>query len=179
MPATGQGTHQQSGRRLLRRGRFVLVWVILMLGWWMMIVDSPIYAEVLAGLAAAVFAALLLLRVALQSGIRFRPRLRWLLWLRRIPQGIIYDAALLLAVLWRRLVRQERPQSAFRLVHFPTGADDPEAAARRAFATAATALAPNTYVIGFDREGGVALVHQLAPGAPEQARRAVIGAESP
>ncbi len=153
MTATGQDAHRQQSRRLLRRGSFVLAWVVLMLGWWMMIVDVPSSAEALVGLAAAVFAALLLLRVVLQSGLRLRPRLRWLRWLRRIPWGVLHDAAVLLVVLWRRLARQERPQSAFRLVRFPTGGD-PEAAARRAFATAATALAPNTYVIGIDRARG-------------------------
>lgn len=178
MTATGQDAHRQQSRRLLRRGSFVLAWVILMLGWWMMIVDVPSYAEALVGLAAAMFAALLLLHVVLQSGFRLRPRLRWMLWLRRIPWGVLHDAAVLLVVLWRRLARGERPQSAFRLVRFPTGGDDPEAAARRAFATAASALAPNTYVIGIDRERGAALIHQLAPGTLEQARRAVIGADS-
>ena len=178
MTATDQDAQRQPGGHLLRRGSFVLVWVILMLGWWMMIIDVPSYAEALVGLAAALFAALLLLRVVLQSGSRFRPRLRWLLWLGHIPQGVIHDTAILLVVLWRRLARRERPQSAFRLVRFPTGGDDPEATARRAFATAASALAPNTYVIGLDRERGAALIHQLAPGTPEQARRAVIGADS-
>ncbi len=175
MPATGQNARRPIRGRWSRRSIFVLVWVVFMLGWWLMIVDSPAYFEVLAGLAAGVIAALLLLRVLLQSGIRFSPRQRWLFWLRHIPWSIIHDTAMLLVVLWRRLVRQERPQSAFRLVRFPIGSDDPHSAARRAFATAATALAPNTYVIGFDRERGDALVHQLAPDAPEQARRAVVG----
>jgi|SRR5579859_1331539 len=178
MSATDQDARRQRRERVLTSIIFVLVWVILMLGWWMMIVDSPAYPEVLAGLAAAVIASLFVLAVHLQPGARFRPRLRWLLWLRRIPSGALRDSALLLAVLWRRLARQERPQSAFRVVRFPTGGDDPESAARRAFATAATAIAPNTYVIGFDRERGVALVHQLVPDPPDQARRSVVGAES-
>ncbi len=178
MSATDQDARPQGRGQVLISILFVLAWVILMLGWWMMIVDVPSYAEALAGLAAAIIAALFVLAVRLHSGTRFRLRLGWLLWLRHIPLGVLHDSAVLLLVLWRRLVRQQPPQSAFRAVRFPTGGDDPESAARRAFATAATALAPNTYVIGFDRERGVALIHQLAPGAPEQARRAVVGAES-
>jgi multisubunit Na+/H+ antiporter MnhE subunit len=178
MSATSQDARRHRRGRWTRRSVFVLIWTILMLGWWMMLVDSPAYVEALAGLVAAAIAALLLLCVLLLSGIRFRPRLRWILWLRHIPWGILHDTVILLTVLWRRLARKERPQSVFYLVRFPTGGDDPESAARRAFATAATALAPNTYLIGFDRERGVTLVHQLVPSDPERMRRAIVGAES-
>jgi hypothetical protein len=42
MTATDRDAQRQPGGRLLRRGSFVLVWVVLMLGWWMMIIEGRV-----------------------------------------------------------------------------------------------------------------------------------------
>ena len=116
----------------LKRVPFSLSWFLVLLGWWLLLVDSLVPAEILAGLAVALFAVLLGRRVQRRGELHFQPRLRWLRWLRSLPAGIFHDGILLLVVLWRRLIWRERPHSDFRLVPFPVGADDPESAARRA-----------------------------------------------
>jgi hypothetical protein len=56
----------------------------------------------------------------------------------------------------------------FRVVAFPSEDDDARSAARRALATAAVSVAPNTLVVGVEGGEGVMLIHQLVPepGSP-------------
>lgn len=177
MRQTGQGTERQSRGQSSRLAIYLFIWFVVLVGWWLLLVDSLFYAEILAGLAAAVLAVLVVLGVRRHSAARFRPRLRWLLWLIPIPAGVLRDSAVLAAVLWRRLARGEHPQSAFRAVRFPAWADDPESAAWRAFSTAATSLTPNTYVIGIDQERRTILVHQLVPDSPQRLQQVLVGTE--
>jgi len=170
----GQGPQ----RRQVEKAIYLLFWLIVMLGWWLMLVDTLALAEVLAGVAAAAIAAFVALETSIHGDVGFRPRLRWLVLLGPIPAGVLRDSVVLVAALWRCLARRERFRGAFRAVHFPVGAEDPESAAWRAFTTAATSITPNTYVIGFDRERGLVLVHQLVPDEPERLRRTVVGSST-
>jgi multisubunit Na+/H+ antiporter MnhE subunit len=154
---------------------YLLGWWVVLFGLWLLLVDTLTYPEVLAGAVAAAIAAFVALEVRLHSNVRFQPRLRWLLLLGNVPGGILRDSATLAAVLWRRLVRGERPHGAFRTLRFSACADNPESAAWRAFATVTTSITPNTYVIGFDRERGIALIHQLVPDPPEKLRNTPVG----
>jgi hypothetical protein len=67
-------------------------------------------------------------------------------------------------VLVRHAIGRSRVRGRFVAVPFPHGAnDDPEAAARRALATAALSVAPNTIVVGIDAATDELLAHQLVP----------------
>jgi hypothetical protein len=48
-------------------------------------------------------------------------------------------------------------------IPFPHTADDPDDATRRAIAVGLGSIAPNSIIVGVDREAGVLLVHQLEP----------------
>jgi multisubunit Na+/H+ antiporter MnhE subunit len=162
-------------RLMLRIALGVLSWAAL-LGLWLLFVDSSATPEIVAGLGASVVGAVAADVVRSQRAVHFRPRLRWIVYTWRLPWRIMVDSALVMAALWRRLAMREQVRGALRAVPFPAGGDDPEAAAWRAFAVIATSVAPNTYVIGFDRDRGVALVHQLVPSDPASLEGNVVGA---
>jgi multisubunit Na+/H+ antiporter MnhE subunit len=149
----------------------VLGWWIALFVVWLLLVDSLARPEVAAGPAAALLAAGAALAVRAHTGVRFRPRLGWFRRLAAVPWSVLRDSGILAVALWRRVVRGEHPRSLARLVPTQATGDDPEAAAWRAFATIVTSIAPNTYVIGIDREGGMALVHQLVVDELERLRR--------
>lgn len=163
-----------------RRPRHVLMYVVgwwaVLFGVWFLLVDSLAHPEVAAGPLAALLAALVALGVRRNSLARYRFRLRWLLALRRVPWGVLRDTVIVMAALWRRIVRRERARSAFRTVGYPVTGDDPESAAWRAFCTFATSVTPNTFVVGIDRDRATILLHQLVPEDPAHVRRSVIGA---
>jgi hypothetical protein len=56
----------------------------------------------------------------------------------------------------------------FRVVPFPSDADDARTAGRRALVTALLSATPNTLVVGVEGGEGEMLVHQLVPepGSP-------------
>ncbi len=169
---------QHYTRRWQQDAIYLIGWFVVLLGWWLLLVDTLAFAEVLVGVGAAASGALIAFAVRLKSGLRFRLRLAWLRWLWPVPAGVLRDTGVLLVVLWWRVVRRERSQSAFRTVQFPAGGTDPEAATWRAFCTIVTSVTPNTYVIGIDREQEFILVHQLLPDRPEQLRQHIVGVES-
>lgn len=164
-------------KRLPRWSGYLLgSWVVLF-GLWLLLVDSLAHPEVAAGPVAAALAASIALALRFAGGKRFLFRLRWLRWLASVPKSVLRDSVVLGVALWLRIVRRERPQSAFRAFRFSAVADDLESAAWRAFCIAVTSVAPNTYMIGIDREHKVALVHQLVPDPAEGAHSSVIGAD--
>ncbi len=154
---------------------YALTWWIVLLGLWLLFVDSLARPEVLVGLAAAAIATLAALGIHARGGVRYHFRWRWLLLLRGVPADVLRDSWLLAALLWRRIVRGERTAGAFRTVPFLITGDDPTSAARRAFVVTATSVAPNTYVVRVDRAQGTTLIHQLVPDPPDQARSPLAG----
>lgn len=157
---------------------FLFLWWVVLYLFWLLLVDVLAPPEVVVGLGAAALAVLPAAGIRVHGGRRFRARWRWLALLRAVPWSVARDSAVVLAVLWRRLVRRERVRGRFRIVRFPAGDDDQEAATWRAFAIAATSVAPNTYVVGIDSENKTALVHQLVPDPPQKVRASVVGAGS-
>ena len=170
----GQAEGPLSPGRVWRWIVYALLWWVVLLGLWLLFVDTLALAEVLVGLGAAAVAALAALGIHAYGGPRFRFQVRWLLLLRDVPASTLRDCAALGVVLWRRLIRGERARGAFRTIPFPIH-DGPTAAAWRAFVAGATAIAPNTYVIRFDRERGTVIVHQLVPDPPERMESLLVG----
>jgi multisubunit Na+/H+ antiporter MnhE subunit len=170
----GQAEGQPSSGRVWRWAVYVLLWWAVLLGLWLLFVDTLALAEVLVGLGAAALATLAALGIHAYGGTRFRFRVRWLLLLRDVPASTLRDCATLGVVLWRHLIRGERARGAFRTIPFPIH-DGPTSAAWRAFVAGATAIAPNTYVIRFDRERGTVIVHQLVPDPPERMESLLVG----
>ncbi|HET9110830.1 MAG TPA: hypothetical protein VFN78_08405 [Ktedonobacterales bacterium] len=165
-----------------RRLRDGVIWWCALFVVWLLLVDSFAPPELIAGVGAATLALPIVFVVSAHVERRYRLRMRWLKELRQTPLGVLRDTLLVCRTLVLHLSGREPMRGAFRLVPFDVGAqgvttgDDVAANSWQAFATIATSVTPNTYVIGIDAERGVALVHQLHPTAPGQVRESVIGA---
>jgi multisubunit Na+/H+ antiporter MnhE subunit len=152
---------------MARRAGFWIAWYVALVVLWLAFVDTLAWEEVAAGLVAAAVAATAAEIVRSQDLVRFRLEPRWLRGLSGLPWQVVRDTWLLTAALWRHTTG--RPvHGTFRVVPFPSEADDARSAARRALVTAVCSVAPNTVVVGVEGGEGEMLVHQLVPepGSP-------------
>lgn len=160
-PLAGEPRQRQRGLPVARRvGSWLVRWV-LMMSFWVMIDDSVNTDELLAGAGAAALAALLAELITYQAATRFRMRIEWLVPALSLPGQVVRDTVTVYAALWRRLVRGEQPPSAFLEVPVRFGDDTPEGVTRRTLLVGGTSVAPNTFVLGIDRDRGVMVVHRL------------------
>jgi multisubunit Na+/H+ antiporter MnhE subunit len=132
-----------------------------MMSFWVMLDDSISTDELLAGAGAAVLAALLAELVTYQAATRFRMRIQWLVPALSLPGQVVRDTGIVYRALWRRLARGEQPPSAFLELPARYGDDSPEGMTRRALLVGGTSVAPNTFVLGIDKERDVMVVHRL------------------
>jgi len=142
-----------------------LIWWALLAALWLALVDTVVVPELVTGAIAAAIAATGAVLVRGQRQLLLRPRPAWLLRAGRPLLGTVTDLGPLLRALWRRGVR--RRDEAGELVELPYAAveDEPGPAAHRVLTQALGTLAPNTIVVGVDRERRTMLVHQLVPTA--------------
>jgi hypothetical protein len=137
------------------------VWA-LAYGIWVLLVFKTEPAELLAGAVAAAVAATGAELVRSRGHAPFAPDLAWSRSLLRLPKEVLVDTWRMARLLILHLVRGERMEGCFRIVHFAPGSqDDPRTAARRTVAEWLGCVSPNTYVIGIDEKHHVAVVHQL------------------
>ncbi len=116
-------------------------------------------------LAAAV-AAIAATAVRQQCGIRYAVKPRWLAHFLTLPWKVLSDCFVVLAAIcWRPFFARGSGRSSEW--EFNPGNDQAESKARRALVTAAVSLAPNTFVVGIDRENHRLLVHELVPAKGE------------
>jgi multisubunit Na+/H+ antiporter MnhE subunit len=152
---------------MARRVGFWIAWYVPLVVLWLAFVDTFAAAEVVVGLVAAAIAATAAELVRSQGLVRFRLDPRWLRGLSQLPGQTLRDCWLLTVALWRHCTGHPA-RGVFRVVPFPSEADDARSAARRALVTALVSVAPNTVVVGVEGSGGEMLVHQLVPepGSP-------------
>jgi hypothetical protein len=150
--------------------RWALVWAAFA-GLWLLLAGTLSLEEVVAAAAGASVATTATALVARQRVVQLAPRLGWVVRAWRLPGRMVLEFGLLLVALRRRLAG--RPLGGtFRAVPFPGGRGR-RAAARRALAAAAGSLAANAYVVGFDEDAGLMLVHELVPGPPSETLKVV------
>jgi multisubunit Na+/H+ antiporter MnhE subunit len=152
---------------MARRVGFWIAWYVSLVILWLAFVDTFALAEVVLGLVAAAVAATAAELVRSQDLFRFRVDPRWLRDLPRLPWQVLRDCWLLAVALWRHCTGHP-VRGLFRVVPFPSEADDARSAGRRALVTALASVAPNTVVVGIEGGEGEMLVHQLVPepGSP-------------
>ena len=150
-----------------RRVGLWIAWYVPLVIMWLAFVDTFAVAEVALGLVAAAVAATAAEVVRSQDLLRSRFELHWLRDLHRLPWQVLRDCWLLAAALWRHCTGHP-VRGVFRVVPFPSDADDARAAGRRALVTAVVSATPNTLVVGVEGGEGEMLVHQLVPepGSP-------------
>jgi len=137
------------------------------MAFWVSTDDSIAVDELLAGAAAAAFGALLAEMASHQAAVSFRVRIGWLPRALRLPGQVVTETCLVFAALVRLMVRGEEPRSGFVTESVGYGPVTPEGRMRRAMIVGARSLAPNTFVLGLDRDRDELVAHKLVLGRPE------------
>jgi multisubunit Na+/H+ antiporter MnhE subunit len=162
--------------RVLKEITFSGLEFLFLLGLWMLFVSQLRRAELVAGVCAAALGAVAEGIVKARRLAKFRPRSRWLALFTWELWYVLTGSAALMRALARRLTGK-KSEAQFRVVPFRAGGTDSKSEARRAIAITATSVAPDTIVVGIERERDFLLLHQIAPAAtPQIARR--LGAKS-
>lgn len=152
--------------RLARLARGAFAWS---LGWifagalYLLLIDITDLPELIVGAGAAVIAAtgLELAREQQIVGESIRPR--WLLRAYRPLLKIPLDIAAVSFVAVAQLVRWDASVGEFRAVRFRCDDDEKHESGRCALAIALGSIAPNTIIVGIDRDRELILAHQLRP----------------
>ena len=130
---------------------------------WLLLTSTIDKAEAIVGVGASMLAATAAEVVRATRRFDFRPRARWLLGAWKIPPRIAVESAQAWLALGRHLSGHKRVRGSLRAIPFRHGGAGPRDGARRAVATVAVSVSPNTFVVGFDPEEDIVLVHQLQP----------------
>jgi hypothetical protein len=143
--------------------RFVALWWLVLLGWWVLLVGTNSGLELIAAACAAALGTGLALGVRRQRLLRFRFERGWLAKALKEPWMIVRELVVVLWALALHLARVRPVASTYRAIPFPAGREDAVSAGRRAIATLTDSLSPNTLPLDVDIERGVALRHELDP----------------
>lgn len=161
--------------RVRMTGQVVFLTVVLAVFWLAFIADlrpDDLYVGIPALILSLAFAFFAIRNMP----IRFRPTLRDLVQVWRLPWYIISGLAEIAWVLVKDLVGK-RAESLFRAAPWDPRGDDGHDVALRALAVGYTTIAPNFIIVGIDRERGRMLFHQVsASSVPIMTQR--LGAES-
>jgi hypothetical protein len=147
----------------VRTALFVLLWWAALFGWWLVLTGTNAGLEEIAAACAALLGALLALALRRQGLLRYRFEARWLAKTLKVPFKVVYELGIVFWALALHLAGQRRLSSRYRAFEFPAGGDDPTSAGRRAVASEADAMSPNTMPVDIDCERGVVLRHELDP----------------
>ncbi len=138
-------------------------WFVALNLLWLLLISSFVVAEEVLGLFASAVAATAAVAVGRQRLIRFRPRLRWVYALRRLPLRAVRETWLVIGALLRQLAGGRPARGHFLAVPVSLPDDPDESATKRALLTAGESFPPNSYVLEIDTERGLMLVHRLIP----------------
>jgi multisubunit Na+/H+ antiporter MnhE subunit len=158
-------------RRIARRTLFFSATWVALAGVWLLYVDNRSLPELLTGAVAAAIAATGSELVRAQRVAPIRLRARWVVRLWRPVARAPVDVLVVTRAILRQCAKRRPQRGQLRALRFQDGRDDPVANARRAIAEAFGSFAPNTIIVGVDRERELILAHQLDPdaGRPLQA----------
>jgi len=142
---------------------FVLLWWVALFGWWIVLVGTNSGSELIAAGVAAFVAALLATAIRRQGLLRFRFEARWLAKTLKVPWNVVHEFGVVFWALALHLAGVRHVSSRYRALPFPTGRQDSVSAGRRAVASEADAISPNSFPVDMDCERGVVLRHDLDP----------------
>jgi hypothetical protein len=150
----GRGGRRRAGVAVALAG-----WAVL-LGLWLLLVDTFDPPELMAGSAAALIAAVAG-GLACRSSVvlrppRISPADAW-----RLPLQVVHDTVVVLRATLLHVLGVRRLDGGFGVVPAGSEAGDAGAAGRRAAALLRTSLAPNTVALGYDPRRGEIVVHHL------------------
>ena len=144
---------------------------VILFGLWMLFVSLTKPQEMIAGLIAALIAAVADATIKSAGFAKFKPRLEWLpliFW----EAWYALDGSWAIVVALFKHIAGKPSEAQFVSVPVDAGGDDAESWARRTLLTAYMTIPPNFIVLGIDVERGRMLVHQVSPtGVPLIAQR--------
>ncbi len=158
-PSVGRGWRARLG--------FGLAWWVVLAGLWLLLVESFAPAELAAGAVAAALAASVAEAVREGEYVTFAPALAWLRYGPRVAWQILADCWILAVALAHHLRGDRLAHGLVTRVPMRYGDDGGRDAARRALLNFGISITPNSYVIDFDGELSMAVIHQLVPGPPD------------
>jgi multisubunit Na+/H+ antiporter MnhE subunit len=135
----------------------VASWLVLV-GLWMLYVGQTTRENAIAGGIAAGVALVFGVLLARLGLLRYGLDGRWLARAANLPWQLVGDYGVVTLALLHG-----RPKGEFIELEFPVGDSDPRSAGRRALVGVLGTICPNAYVVDFDRERKVVLVHALDP----------------
>ncbi len=127
---------------------------------WVACVSTVHLHELMVGLIAVLLAVSSCLYVVRTLPLRFRPTLREIAQIWRLPACVVIDLIQITGVLFVDLAGRRAP-SLFRSARWGPVANDGRDTAKRALAVAYTTVSPNCIVVGIDCGRGQILFHQL------------------
>lgn len=141
-------------------------WWALLMAFWVAIDDSLRADELIVGAVATALAAATAAGVGRLARIQAGFTSAWLPaavgGVLGLPGRVAQETFLVFAALAKTLAPGgEPPAGGFREIPVRYGDDTPAGATRRILLTGAKSLAPNAFVVDFDAERGVMLVHEL------------------
>jgi hypothetical protein len=148
---------------LLRFIVFLILWWLALGAWWMLLVGTNAGLELVAAACAASIGVAVAAGIRRRGLLRFRFEPRWLAKTLRAPWKVVREYGVVAWALALHLAHVRFVRSGYRAFPFPTGGADSLSTGRRAVATAADALSPNTIPIDMDCERGLVLRHELVP----------------
>jgi multisubunit Na+/H+ antiporter MnhE subunit len=160
-PEAGADGEGPPGSQAVRRATAWLGWWIVLMAFWVITDDSIATDELLAGAGAAALAAILVDLASRQAFVTFGIRVAWLARVPRLARRVLTETGIVYAALWRRVFRGEDPPSAFVAEHVEYGPDTAQGSMRRALLVGARSLAPNSFVLGIDRDRDLMIKHKL------------------
>ncbi|HMC05246.1 MAG TPA: hypothetical protein VKJ83_07220 [Actinomycetota bacterium] len=159
-----------------RLGAYWVGWWLAALVLWLLLTSTVAANEVVTGLGAAAVAATTATVVHAQEQFDTRFRWGWLRFVAVLPVRIATDTWLLTRALAAHLAGAE-PRGRFEEVRLPGTSLAPERRAMETLSTIVVGMSPNWFVVGFDEERGVALLHELMarPRSPETLEEVMLG----
>jgi multisubunit Na+/H+ antiporter MnhE subunit len=138
------------------------IWLLCLMGAWMLYVASTELPELVLGAASALLGTVGAAIICRHMGLPTPPRLRWILACWTLIPRLFLETAMVFGALFRQIFRRQQVTGAFRAIRYAgVYADEGTAAAADAFTITANSITPNTIVLDVDRVEGLVLVHQL------------------
>lgn len=139
----------------------VILWFI-----WMAYVSNPQRPEIIAGVGAAMMAAVADAVVKERRIVEFFPRVKWLALVFLESWYAVEGTWKIFLALFKRVLGK-RSEADFAAIQFDPGGNDDASQARRALAVTYLTMTPTFVVIGIDRKKRKILLHQISPsGVP-------------
>jgi hypothetical protein len=146
-----------------RRVRCWSMWWAGLFALYLLLVFNLQTAELVAGGVCAAVGATAAELVRSRGRLRFKPGVGWVRALPGLAGEVALDTLRMVPLVWRA-IRGQPIHGRLRCIAFPAASlRGPEGATRRALEKFLGSVAPNSYVVGFDQDHDVVLVHQLVP----------------